>query len=439
MRILIVAMTESIHTARWVNQLVGQGWDVHLFPAISSEIHPGLREVTVHTPRRPSLRPHPSVRVVPLWPFTCGVRAYQQAVRYLTKLAWPVRQQLYSWLTRFLEPAQHLARVMRRLKPDIVHSLEIQHAGYLTLHAGRLNGGLPPWIVTNWGSDVFFFGRLASHAPMIADVLSACDWYSCECHRDVALARRHGLRGQVLPVFPNAGGFDLAAVQELRSPGPTSDRRWILLKGYQNWAGRAQVALRALELCSRELQGYQIGMYGAYGEILWRAEFFTRNTGVPVTILPPCSHDEMLAWFGRSRVYLGLSMSDGICTSMLEAMVMGAFPIQSHTACADEWLVPGETGMIVPPEDPHIVADAVRQALTDDVLVDAAAEKNYRLATQRLDQRVIQPMVVEIYKRVLESPNPVKARELETPQSTQQRQWRSLAACASRPSGRVQA
>ena len=31
---------------------------------------------------------------------------------------------------------------------------------------------------------------------------------------------------------------------------------------------------------------------------------------------------------------------------------MGSFPIQSDTACADEWIEDGVSGLIVPPEDP---------------------------------------------------------------------------------------
>ena len=50
MRVLFVAMANSIHTARWVDQLAGQGWDLHLFPSTDSwiEVHPELGNVTLH-------------------------------------------------------------------------------------------------------------------------------------------------------------------------------------------------------------------------------------------------------------------------------------------------------------------------------------------------------------------------------------------------------
>ena len=79
---------------------------------------------------------------------------------------------------------------------------------------------------------------------------------------------------------------------------------------------------------------------------------------------------------------------------------MGAFPIQSCTACADEWIVDREMGLIVPPEDPEPVAAAIRRALSDDVLVDRASELNAELAQERLDQRVIRPKVIAMYEGV---------------------------------------
>ena len=103
--------------------------------------------------------------------------------------------------------ADQLRRLVKRLRPDIIHSMDIEAAGYLTLAAREgYRGGFPPWIVTNWGSDIYLFGRLAAHAERIKSVLAACTHYSCECQRDVELAREYGFKGEVLPVFfPPAG------------------------------------------------------------------------------------------------------------------------------------------------------------------------------------------------------------------------------------------
>jgi glycosyltransferase involved in cell wall biosynthesis len=280
--------------------------------------------------------------------------------------------------------------------------MEIQHAGYLTLEAkAQLDGTFPPWIVTNWGSDIYLFGRLPEHKEKIRKVLSNCDYYACECHRDVDLAQAFGFRGEVLPVLPNGGGYSVEQLRKFRQEGPTSLRRLIALKGYQNWAGRALVALRALELCGDALEGYRVQVYLANDEVRLAAELLSQATGIPIEVMPPGStHEEILRLHGHARISIGLSISDAISTSALEAITMGAFPIQSHTSCLNEWVCDGETGLLVHPESPEEIAAAIRRAIKDDALVDHAAEANYRVAIERLDKSVIQPQVVSYYRRI---------------------------------------
>ena len=82
---------------------------------------------------------------------------------------------------------------------------------------------------------------------------------------------------------------------------------------------------------------------------------------------------------------------------------MGAFPIQSNTACADEWITDGETGFIVPPEDPQMIAASIRRALTEDALVDQAAERNVRVCADRLDATKIRQQVIDMYQSIVEN------------------------------------
>jgi len=391
MRILFVAMPESVHSVRWMAQLIDTGWDIQLFPSTDGELHPGFHHITYHSLFCRRLQENgPSVKINGMLPIWRGRRT-------LLKIADRIMPNCVNRVNR-------LARTIRKFKPDIIHSLEIQHAGYMVLEAKKqfADNEFPPWIVTNWGSDIYLFGRLKEHAERIKAVLAACSHYSCECQRDVVLGRAFGFTGEVLPVLPNTGGFDMVQIQSLRESGPTSARRVIAMKGYQGWAGRALVGLRALALCADMLKGYSVVIYSAAPEVEIAAELLQYSTGIPVTIIANTSHEEMLRLHGRSRISLGLSISDAISISFLEALVMGSFPIQSDTSCAGEWIVDGETGILVPPEDPQIIAAAIRRALTDDVLVDAAAISNAETAATRLDKREIAPKVIDVYRQIID-------------------------------------
>jgi hypothetical protein len=389
-RILVVAMSDSVHTARWIGQLRGLGWDLHLFPAVDASLHEDLEGVEVHEFLRYAPRGNgTSVRVRGAWPMPRGSFLARRLLGRLSR----------SWADR----AHRLASVVRKLKPDVVHSMEIQHAAYLTLAArSHLPAGqFPPWLVSNWGSDIFLFGRLPAHVEKIRQVMSASDYYHCECQRDVELGRQLGFAGEVMPVFSVTGGFDVERMRALMSSGPTSARRGIALKGYQNWAGRALVGLRAIALCADLLQDYRISVYMASPDVRLAAELVSHETGIPIEIE---SHewprDDILRMHGRARVSIGLSIGDGISTSLLEAMIMGAFPVQSNTGCGDEWIRCGENGLLVPAESPEAVAAALRRALTDDTMVDRAADANARLTADRIDTAVIGPKVVAMYERI---------------------------------------
>ena len=81
-------------------------------------------------------------------------------------------------------------------------------------------------------------------------------------------------------------------------------------------------------------------------------------------------------------------------------MVMGSFPIQSCTACADEWIEHGVSGMIVPAEESEIIAMWIRKALSDDNLVNNAAQINWQTALARLDDATLKQQAIAIYNAV---------------------------------------
>ncbi len=390
MRVLIVAMADSVHTARWISQISDQSWDLHLFPSLDvGFIHPELMNCTVH--HSFFSKQGEKYRSV----LFCGIPVIHKRVGYLG------RRFLRKYFPNYR--VGQLARAIKRLKPDVIHAMEMQAAGYLTVAAKeRIKGEVPPSVITNWGSDIYLFGRLKEHETRIRRTLGAFDYYSCECQRDVNLARVYGFKGKILPVFPNSGGFDLDKIALIRQPGPISQRRSIMLKGYQHWAGRALVGVRALERCADVLKKYEVNVYSADETVKIAAELFEKSTGVSTKIIPDGTpHDDILRLHGRSRISIGLSISDAISTSLLEAMVMGSFPIQSWTSCGDEWIVDGVTGSLVPPEDPEVVEMAIRRALMDDKMVNEAALKNYRMAEERLDYQKIKRMAVAIYDQVV--------------------------------------
>jgi hypothetical protein len=388
MKVLFIGLPESIHAARWMSNLSFHHWEKHFFPSNNGHPHPEFVDITVHG------------LFLTRGPTTSG------SVRLPYPWLLPRGSGLAHRIASSAAPAiagtpQRLARLIQRLKPDVLHSLGLQHGAYVTLQAKQLLGAklFPPWIVSTWGSDVYLFGRLAEHRDKVRAVLAACDYVLPDCQRDASLVRDYGFRGQVLPSFPVFGGFTLPSSQEHTFVQPSA-RRTILIKGYQNWHGRALVGLEALRRCADVVRGYQVALYLASDDVRVAAEIFSIDTGIPVTIVAPSSFQSMLNLHGQARISIGLSLSDGLPASVLEAMAMGSLPIQSDTASMEGWVTSGETALIVPPEDPQQIAAAIRRALSDDHLVDRAAEHNRAVIANKLDPKTVQQQLRYIYEQV---------------------------------------
>ncbi len=398
MKLLIVAMANSIHTARWINLISDQGYDIYLFPTNSfTSVHPEMPPVNICSSK--------FLRFL--------VRRYKskKTVIKIPDFLLDGNTSFFSWgdvIKKFFPErrTEKLLDMIRRIKPDLIHSMHIQEAGYLTLEAKkRYKGTFPKWLVTNWGSELNLFSKISGHKEKIRDVLSNCDYLLGECSNDIKIAEKLGFKGRFLPVIPNSGGINFEKINRIKKPGLTSERKNIMLKGYQNWAGRALVGLRALERCSDVLKGYRIFIYSVDTiDVVIAAELFTQKTGIETFVIPfGTSHDEILSYHGSARISIGLSITDAISTSLLEAMVMGSFPIQSDTSCASEWFENGQTGILVRPEDPENVEKAVRKALADDDLVNGAAKLNYDILYERLEYSKIKNIVINNYRSLVDN------------------------------------
>jgi len=393
MRILFIGFPDSIHTARWINQIAGQEWDIHLFPVHDGPVHPDLRSVTIHSFFR-------------TWPFSDNSQVTRKG------LHWPIlsgRGKIKS-IVKLASPglaadSKRLATTIRSLNPDIIHVLEMQHAGYLSSEAlQQLNGRpYPPVIYSSWGSDFYRYGNLPDHRQSIREFLGRCDYYIADCRRDLELASRFGFAGEALGVYPAGGGFDLREPRRLKRP--FNERNVILVKGYHGdrLLGRALVALAAIRKCERLLENYEVLVYSADSEVSEEIQMMTRETKIRISQVPQSAQLEMLRLMGRSRIAIGVGLSDGTPISLLEAMMMGAFPIQSDTVSTAEWIESGSNGLLVPAEDSDAIAQAIRRALTDDELVRKAAEQNARIIADRVDTEKITPEIIRLYERVASS------------------------------------
>ncbi len=387
MKLLLVCMAGSIHVARWIRQLEGGGIDCSVFDVDEGDLSPELRGVEAHVLKRPWPARREGLTVHPVWPLPFGARATR---RLLGRLGWHI-----------VPPrAVTLARVLDSWQPDVVHTLEMQHAAYCLLDACTLLSAKTrfSWIYSSWGSDLVMFGDHAQHRERVRRVLAGCQYLITDCRRDIELAKTLGFAGQSLGVFPGGGGYRVNELRESWARWPAAARQVIAVKGYEGLAGKGLVALKALEHCRNELRDFQTVVFSASPAVAARALELATRLSLRITVMPQCCHLEILKLLGRSRALLALSESDGSPNTMLEAMIMGAIPIQSDAGAVREWIEDGRNGLLTSHSDAEAVAETLRRALRDDKLVENASTWNARVAKERLDEDLVRPQVLAAYR-----------------------------------------
>jgi len=344
-RVLLVGMFDSIHFARWIAQFKGGNIQFSIYPSSKyRKIHPLLEEVLSFDDLC-NIEINFLNRFVP--------KALLGYLDFMLFVASSVVSRKLNLRARLL------SRSLKKSDFSFVHLLEFQHAGYLYLDAEHSSQPERSYklIATNWGSDIYFFRQDVSHKSRIQRLLQLVDLYSAECERDYKLARDMGYEGEFLPCIPNAGGYKES---QFILPLP-SERDLIICKAYGGQFGRGDLLIEVLEEFLIDFPNAPVFLYSVTDDLF--AEVSKLASKFPnVTFSDQnhkLAHPALLAKFRSAQIYIGLSRSDGISTSFLEALNSGAYPIQSDTSCAQEWVKKGAVASIVSLQKREILQELI--------------------------------------------------------------------------------
>lgn len=381
--VLIVGMADSIHLARWIMQYEKSNFRIRL---VSSSPH---------------RRVHPDIALMIAGTHPSGIRV---SMPWISKTLSLPMWLLDRFAADFFRGAL-IRHEIRSWKPELVHALELQNAGYATARAleGIAPASRPKLLITNYGSEIVWFRQFPKHLAKLKNLMLLANAFSAECNRDVLLAKEIGFTGTVLSTIPVSGGIDFSNKSGLFDSTNMAPRRTIAIKGYQNVWGQALNALAAIESIAEELEGFTIELFSCNRKTLVAAKKLARRTNLNVLAHKKHSlqHADVLAIMRRSVAYVGLSKSDGISTSMIEAMSQGAVPIQSNSSCGSEWLQDGRDGFLVNYADVDAVAAAISKIVSDTEFSTSAQQRNYYTVANRYDKKSLSEVARGYYSQLL--------------------------------------
>ena len=397
MKILFVAFPESIHTHRWVSQIENNNFKIALFPSlINHKLNENFNQIIVFEPFYLTNYFDSQPGNIYISPYFNFLKKFQ-SFKILKRI-------IYLFVRKFLKKnlADELNKVIQKFNPDIIHSLETQHSGYLVAEAKyKSTTKFPYWVHSTWGIDLHYFGTKEKHINLIKNCLSRIDHLIVEGNRDLDLARLFGYKKEI-SIFPSVGGgFHIFPLTSQK----TSGRKVILIKGLQDECRNAICSLHAVEDNIQYLKDYKIFVYSAENLIIKYVNEIKDRTKLDIEILEYLDYKSMNELVKTARISMCTNFTDGVPNSMIEAMIYGAFPIQSDTSMANEWIINNLTGMIIPANNRKDAAEALRCALLNDNMVNSAAIINNKKVKENLDYELIKNRTILLYTQIYNTLN----------------------------------
>ncbi len=272
-----------------------------------------------------------------------------------------------------LVAATTLRRHIRRGRFDIVHC----HASHA--HGIAFLATWPrrkPFVVVSRRVDFAF----AKHGPSALKYRWGADLY---------LAISNGVRDVLVQggVDPSRivlvrSGIDLARHQRLRD---TRALRSALGLGEPGTIAVGSVAalaphkslanfIRAARVVADAMPSARFFIVGEGGE-RQRLEALVHELGLTDRFALTGFRDDALEILSLFDCFVLSSSLEGLCTSIMDAQVLGVPVVATRTGGVPDLVQDGDTGLLVPPREPHALAAAILRLLRDDALRASVVRK----------------------------------------------------------------
>lgn len=317
-----------------------------------------------------------------------------------------LRTLIRQWLGPLTIPrsAQKLRDLIQEIQPDIVHALRVPYEGMLTAQAyQKLSGTKPPFLASIWGND---FTLHAPSTPLMSYytrlTMKTVTALHADCERDIRLAHEWGFSGDKLTlVTPGNGGVR----SDVFYPNPEPAKNPVIInpRGFRAYV-RNEEFFKAIPLVLAKRADAKFicsSMAGVAQAIQWTKELGIEHA---VQLNPQLSHAQMADVFRGAQIVVSPAIHDGTPNSLLEGMACGCFPIAGDLESIREWITHGQNGLLVNPNDPQAIADAILLALENKDLRRNAAGLNTNMISTRAEYGMNMKKVAGFYESLLPIP-----------------------------------
>lgn len=358
MRIAYLSIGGHIHTTRWISYFVRKGHEAFLL-TVQPEPIPDVEVIDIRTK----------------W----GPKPFRYAVS-LTKVK----------------------KILKRLKPDILHTHFLTGYGYWGAFSG-----FHPFIMTVWGDDVYLTPFTSTLKLRLAKmVLRRADWVtgdSDDILRDAIKLGAPPDRSTLIQwgvdssVFNPDRGVGIRSRLSIPEDAPVVVSIRSFTQDYYN----LDVIVDAVPLVRDRLPDAVFLMAGNEGsDERFRRQAERIGAANSIRFLGKIPHDELPDYLAASDIFVSIPSVDATAVSLLESMACGNAIVVSDLPSAREWITTGETGEVIAPRDTKALADSIVALAGDWERREAYGRRCAEIVRERADHATNMERMEEIYQRL---------------------------------------
>jgi glycosyltransferase involved in cell wall biosynthesis len=308
---------------------------------------------------------------------------------------------------RYIFAAPTVRRILRRMKPDIVHAHYATGYGLLGTLTAR-----EKYVLSVWGSDIYEYPRRSRlHAQLLKLNLRRAD-YVCSTSQSMA---RETERYTSKPITVTPFGIDC----DVFTPGQRKESRARLTIGTVKTLDEpygVEYLIRAFaHLREAEPERDVKLVIAGDGPLRGSLENLARTLGVAdwVSFLGRIEQSSVPAVLRTFDVFAALSLRESFGVAVLEASACGIPVVASNVDGLPEVVEQGVTGFLVPPADPSSAANALLRLAADEHLRAKMGAAGRAFVLARYEWGKTARIMDDLYESILDEDRPAAALRSE--------------------------
>ncbi|UCC98172.1 MAG: glycosyltransferase [Phycisphaerales bacterium] len=289
-------------------------------------------------------------------------------------------------------------RLLKRLKPDIVHAHYATSCGLTALVCG-----VHPTVVTVHGSDLTIGIKSRIWRPLLKKIFEHSDCINTVSEDLAKRVTSLGTETKKVETLTLGIDTDLFSFAERAAPDPSRALRLICTRRLEPVFDHKTI-IGALVLLKEKAVKFQMTFVGE-GSLLdaLRQQSVSEGLEDSVSFIGKVCNDDLPDILHGHDVYLSASLWDGTSLSLLEAMATGLFPIVSDIKANSAWLNHNTDGLLHRVGDAGDLADCVMQLRRNPWLAIEAAGRNREKVVRSGNRKTNMKRLEKIYRELIHS------------------------------------